>query len=334
MGVTLAVDAMSGDRGPAPIIPAIHRILEEDAEVDFILTGQRSQLAEHITSANERIRVVDASEVIEMSETPTTALRRKKNSSMHKAIELVAEGEAQAVVSAGNTGALMAISAVTLGIIEGIERPAIASHIPNRLGTGTTCVLDLGANVDCNERMLLQFAGMGTALTMAVKGIHSPSVSVLNVGVENIKGSELIKRAITLLEGSNLNFKGSIEGNGIFDDNATDVVVCDGFSGNVMLKTTEGISKMLKDMIETRFRRNLLTMSMALYASPVLGDLRRQMDPRQYNGASFVGLKGAVVKSHGNADPVGFVSVLRTAVQEAKYHLSDRIGEIINGMNI
>ena len=335
MGVTLAIDAMSGDRGPDSIVPAIILTLQKDPEVNFLITGKADQLRPLLRDKQfeDRIEIVEASEVVTMDDHPTKVLRRKKDSSMRKAIELVDDGRAEAVVSAGNTGALMAMSSLMLGLIEGIERPAIASFIPNRHCTDSTCVLDLGANVDCSEQMLLQFAAMGTALTMAVKNIRSPTVSVLNVGVENTKGSETIKKAISLLEKSGLvNFVGSIEGNGIFDEQATDVVVCDGFSGNVVLKTIEGLSQMIKSMIEQQFRRNLYTKATALLASPLLKELRRQMDARHYNGASFVGLKGAVVKSHGNADPIGFASAIQTAVQEAKYQLSAKTGEITRQM--
>jgi len=334
VGVTLAIDAMSGDRGPASILPAIVDSLKLDEEVNFLLTGQPALLRPLLGQGDflDRVEIVEASEVIAMDESPISALRRKKDSSMRRAIDLVNEGRAQAVVSAGNTGALMAISTIELGLIDGIERPAIASFVPNRLCTDAACVLDLGANVDCSERMLLQFAAMGSALTMALKGIPDPSVSLLNVGVENIKGSEIIKKAITLFEQSDLNFRGSIEGDGVFDDRATDVIVCDGFSGNVVLKTIEGLSKMIKGMIEQRFRKNLLSMSAAALVSPILRDLRKQMDPRRYNGASFVGLKGAVVKSHGDADAVGFGSAIQTAVQEAKHQLSAKTGELTKQM--
>ncbi len=334
MGVTLAVDAMSGDRGPASVVSAVSRSLEANPDLEVLLVGKPDRLEPLLPPAKrERVEIVGASEVVEMNESPVAALRQKKDSSMRRAIDLVAEDRAQAVVSAGNTGALMATATVRIGLIDGIERAAIASHIPNRHCTDSTCVLDLGANVDCTERMLLQFGVMGTALTMAVKEIESPTISLLNVGVENIKGSDLIKKACALFEQSNLNFQGSIEGNAIFDATATDVVVCDGFSGNVALKTIEGLSKMIKEMIERRFRRNLLTMGLAALASPVLGDLRRTMDHRRYNGACFVGLRQTVVKSHGNADSVAFAAAIATATQAVQHDLPVKTREIVGKLS-
>ena len=297
MSVVLAVDAMGGDLGPAVTLPACRQFLERHADARLLLAGQPEALA---SFTHERASVVPASEVVTMEDAVEVALRRKKDSSMRVAIEQVKSGAAQAAVSAGNTGALMAIARYLLRTMEGIERPAIATHIPNATG-GATTVLDLGANVDCTAAHLLQFAVMGSALVSAIDGKEQPRVGLLNIGEEAIKGSETIKRAGELLraaaERGDLNFIGNVEGNDIFQGSA-DIVVCDGFVGNVALKTIEGLATMLAQFMREEFTRNALTRLAALASQPVLGALKRRMDHRRYNGAALLGLRGLVELAH------------------------------------
>jgi len=275
--------------------------------------------------------MVAASEVVTMDDPLDVALRRKKNSSMRVAINQVKEGVAQAAVSAGNTGALMAIARYVLKTVEGIDRPAIASQLPNATG-GATTVLDLGANVDCTESHLLQFAVMGSALVAAIGNNPAPSVGLLNIGEEAIKGSEVIKKAGKLLrsasDSGDLNFYGNIEGNDIFKG-TTDIVVCDGFVGNVALKASEGLASMIRDFIKAEFSRNIFTKMAAIVAYPVLTAFKNRVDHRRYNGAALLGLQGLVFKSHGSADAFAFERALNRAYDAARNNLLERVRERI-----
>ena len=317
---------MGGDHGPSVTALASLQFLEETPDAKIILVGReddiRKVLAGRHSSASDRISVRATSEVVEMHEPPADALRRKKDSSMRVAVNLVKDGSAQACVSAGNTGALMAISRFVLKTLPGIDRPAIASQLPTR--TGVTTALDLGANVNCTPEQLVQFAVMGSALVSAVNGIDRPSIGLLNIGEEDIKGNDVVKQTAELLKSSGLNFYGNVEGNDIYKG-TTDVIVCDGFVGNVALKTSEGLALMLSDFLREEFTRNPLRKALALFALPVLKAFKRRVDPRRYNGATLVGLKGVVIKSHGSADVLAFVHALKWAYAEAAHGVLDRI---------
>ncbi|MCD6680105.1 MAG: phosphate acyltransferase PlsX [Burkholderiaceae bacterium] len=321
MTVRIAIDCMGGDHGVSVTVPAALRFVASVPDVQLLLVGRNEVLEPALAAARaklrgvapgaERIELRHASEVVEMDEPPASALRGKRNSSMRVAIDLVKNGEADACVSAGNTGALMAISRFVLKMLEGIDRPAIASQMPNEQG-GTTTMLDLGANVDCEPEHLLQFAIMGSALVAALDGREQPSVGLLNIGEETIKGNDAVKIAAELLRASSLNFYGNVEGNDIYEG-TTDVVVCDGFVGNVALKTSEGVARMLSGYIREEYRRHVFTRLMALMSFPVLRRFRERLDPRRYNGAALVGLRGVVIKSHGSADAYAFEFALRRA---------------------
>jgi len=279
-----------------------------------------------------QLSVLHASEIITMDESPAVALRGKKDSSMRVAINLVKDGSAHACISAGNTGALMAISRFVLKTLPNVERPAICSILPTR--TGHTYMLDLGANVDCTAEHLLQFGIMGSVLVSSIEGKASPSVGLLNIGEEDIKGNEVVKRAAELLRASGLNFYGNVEGDDIYKG-TTDVVVCDGFVGNVALKASEGIIRMLGFYLREEFHRNLFTRVAGLIAKPVLNAFRNRIDPRQYNGATLLGLRGIVVKSHGSADHLAFRIAIGRAVDEARggvlNHITERMSAIQEG---
>ena len=332
--VRLAVDCMGGDFGAAVTLPACRSFLAAHPHAELLLVGRTDALA---GAANwPRCRIVAASEVVEMSDSIEIALRRKKNSSLRVAVSQVkpdASGvaAAQACVSAGNTGALMAVSRYLLKTLEGIDRPAIASIMPNERD-GFTTVLDLGANVDCTPEHLLQFAVMGSALVAAIEGKEDPSVGLLNIGEEAIKGSETIKQAGELLRaaaaGGLLNFHGNVEGNDIFKG-TTDIVVCDGFVGNVMLKTSEGLAAMLGAFVKQEFTRNVFTRLVALLALPVLRHIQARVDPRRLNGGALLGLRGLVFKSHGSADAVAFENALNRAYDAARNGLLDRVHDRI-----
>jgi len=330
MIVTVAVDAMGGDHGPAVTVPASLSFLEETPEARVVLVGLdaplRAALAKSRSPALERVTVHPATEIIAMDEPPAEALRRKKDSSMRVAINLVHRGSAQACVSAGNTGALMAIARFVLKTLPGIDRPAIASQLPTRQGVVT--VLDLGANVNCTPQQLVQFAVMGSALAAAVDGVERPSVGLLNIGEEDIKGNDVVKQTSELLKRSGLNFYGNVEGDDIFKG-TTDVVVCDGFVGNVALKTAEGLAGMMYDFLKAEFTRNPLAKLAAIMTYPMLASFKRRVDPRRHNGATLVGLKGIVVKSHGAADILAFHYALRKAHAEATHGVLDRIAQRI-----
>ena len=321
--VRLSVDCMGGDHGPAVTLPACRAFLASHPAAEVLLVGRPDALAS--AAGWPRCRIIEAGEVVRMDDPVEVALRRKKDSSMRVTIaQLRAEdgsaASADACVSAGNTGALMALARYLLKTIDGIDRPAIATVMPNRRD-GFTTVLDLGANVDCTAEHLLQFAVMGSALVSAVEGKARPSVGLLNVGEEVIKGSETIKRAGELLRAAAdaglIDFHGNVEGDDIFEGTA-DVVVCDGFVGNVALKTAEGLAAMLAAFVKQEFTRSAFTKLAALAALPVLNRLKRRVDHRRYNGAALVGLRGLVFKSHGSADAFAFEQALNRAYDAAR----------------
>ena len=326
MTVTVAIDCMGGDHGPHVTVPAALSFLSSRPGVDVVLVGLKdaidAELRARRASESPRLRVHHASEVVLMDEAPASALRRKKDSSMRVAIDLVKRGEAQACISAGNTGALMATARFVLSTLPGIDRPAIISALPTM--RGSTHVLDLGANVDCTAEHLLQFAVMGATLVSALERRERPTVGLLNIGEEAIKGNEVVKQAADLLRASDLNFIGNVEGNGIYLG-AADVIVCDGFVGNVMLKTSEGMAVMMRSFLRDEFTRNPMARLSALLAAPVLNSFRRRVDYRRYNGATLVGLRGVVVKSHGSADAVGFEHAIARAADEVSNDLLRRI---------
>ena len=324
---TIALDCMGGDFGIPVVVPAALKSLAQHPELNLILVGKQdeidTELAKHKQATGTRLSVQHATEVVSSDEPPSQALRGKKDSSMRVAINLVKEGRAQACVSAGNTGALMATARFVLKTLPGIDRPAICTVLPNMKG-GHTHVLDLGANVDSSAESLLEFAVMGSALCNAVDNNPQPSVGLLNIGEEEIKGNERVKEAARLLADSKLNYIGYVEGDGIYKGDA-DVVVCDGFVGNVMLKTTEGVAKMISHYMKQEFKRNVLTLLSGLIAMPVLKAFRKRIDPREYNGASLLGLQGIVIKSHGSADTLSFSNAIREALMEVKNNVPARI---------
>ncbi|MBK1726426.1 phosphate acyltransferase PlsX [Halorhodospira neutriphila] len=317
---TLSLDAMGGDYGPEAVVPAALGALERHPELHITLVGQRPRLLEELERQRagepERLTIHHCNEVVGMDEPPSQALRYKRDSSMRVALERVRAGEADGCVSAGNTGALMATARYLLKTLPGIDRPAIMSTIPSR--GGATHMLDLGANIDCTAEHLFQFAVMGAVATEAIHGVERPRVGLLNIGEEEIKGNEQVKRAAGLLSASEpINYVGYIEGDGIFTGEA-DIVVCDGFVGNVALKSSEGVAALISEYMRTEFRRTLLTRLAGLVAMPVLKALRRRIDPRQYNGASLLGLRGVALKSHGSADAFAFGRAIDTAVLEVQ----------------
>ena len=323
------MDAMGGDHGLAVTVPASLDFLQAHATAQIILVGDPQLLAQALAKAAPelmtRIEIVAANEVVLMDDPIEIALRRKKNSSMRLAIEQVKEGRAEAVISSGNTGALMAISRYLLKTLDGIDRPAIATAIPNELGTGTT-VLDLGANADCLPINLLQFAQMADVMLRVVDGKSSPTIGLLNIGEEVIKGNEVVKEAGELLRNSQLNFFGNVEGNDIFKG-TVDIVVCDGFGGNIVLKASEGLAKMMTGMIRTEFNRSWLTKLMALCAMLPLVRVKNRVDHRRYNGAVLLGLRGCVIKSHGSADRLAIAAALERAYEAGKNRMVERIAE-------
>ncbi len=320
---------MGGDHGPHVTVPAALDFQSRWPDVALVLVGLQDaierELAARGVAAGERLRVHRASQVVGMDEPPVQAMRAKKDSSMRVAVNLVKSGEAHACVSAGNTGALMAISRFVLKTLPGIDRPAIATVLPNMKG-GYTYVLDLGANVDCTPEQLMQFGVMGAMLVSAVEHKERPSVGLLNIGVEDIKGNETVKQAAELLRASGLNFYGNVEGDDIYNG-TTDVVVCDGFVGNSVLKASEGVAKMLLGFLKTEFTRNPWRKVVALLAMPVFKALRARMDPGKYNGASLLGLKGIVIKSHGSAGVFAFARALERALEEVRNDVPQRIAQ-------
>lgn len=326
MDITVAIDVMGGDHGPHVTVPAALDLLARDPEINIVLVGLthviEAELKANKSAPGPRLRIHHASEVVTMDDAPALALRTKKDSSMRVAVNLVKTGEAHACVSAGNTGALMAISRFVLKMLPGIDRPAIATVLPSL--HGQTYVLDLGANVDCTASDLLQFGVMGAMLASAVENNPSPSIGLLNIGEEEIKGNEVVKQAGDLLRASHLNFYGNVEGDDIYKG-TTDVVVCDGFVGNAVLKTSEGLAQMLGTFLRQEFRRNLLTKLAGLFALPVLNAFKKRVDHRSYNGASLLGLRGIVIKSHGSADRYAFRCALQRAASEVRTGVLRRI---------
>lgn len=326
--VTVAIDVMGGDHGPHVTIPAALALLKEDSNVNVILVGLSeaidAQLRLHKAQNHPRISIQHASETVLMDESPQSALKNKKDSSMRVAINLVKEGSADACVSAGNTGALMATARFVLKTLDGIDRPAIAGVLPSK--HGITYMLDLGANADCTPEHLLQFAIMGSVLVACVEQKDRPSVGLLNIGSEDIKGNEVVKQTAALLRASHLNFYGNVEGDDIYKG-TTDLVVCDGFVGNVALKTSEGLAHLMGGFLGQEFKRNMFTKLMALISMPVLKAFKKRLDPRRYNGASFLGLRGIVVKSHGGADVFAFKHAIIKAVDEAQSGVLSHIAE-------
>jgi phosphate acyltransferase len=320
----LAVDCMGGDHGPSVTLPACRAFLDAHPQAHLLLVGLPDALQGF---AHPRAKVVAATEVVTMDDPLEVALRKKKDSSMRVAITQVKDGAAQAAVSAGNTGALMAIARHVLKTLDGIDRPAIAAQLPNALG-GATTVLDMGANVDCTAEHLFQFAVMGSALVSALTDDENPSVGLLNIGEEAIKGNEIIKKTGELprsaAKSGDLNFYGNVEGNDIFTG-LTQIVVCDGFVGNVSLKTSEGVAKMIVGFLKTEFSRNIFTKMAAIAAYPILNALKSRVDHRRYNGAALLGLRGLVFKSHGSADVYAFERALTKAYDAASHNLLDKV---------
>lgn len=319
---------MGGDFGPSVTVPAALAYLAGDADASIILVGLpaaiEAQLQACGASVSPRLRIHAASEVVAMDESPALALKNKKDSSMRQAVNLVKAGEADVCVSAGNTGALMATSRFVLKMLPGIERPAIATILPTQ--KGHVHVLDLGANVDCTPVQLLQFGIMGAMLVAAVEHKERPTVGLLNIGEEEIKGNEAVKQAGALLRASGLNFYGNIEGDDIYKG-TTDVVVCDGFVGNIVLKTSEGLAQMLGAFLRQEFKRNLLTRLAALMALPVLKAFKKRTDHRRYNGAALLGLQGIVIKSHGSANAYAFRFAIERAAEAVRNGVLSRINE-------
>ncbi|PCH62243.1 MAG: phosphate acyltransferase [Gammaproteobacteria bacterium] len=316
---TIALDAMGGDHGVSTIVSAACQLLKETSNVKLILVGQQDAIADALRQQKMTVgaclSIQHASEIVGMDESPALALRGKKDSSMRVAINLVKEGAADACVSAGNTGALMATARYVLKTLPGINRPAICTTLPT-VDTHTH-MLDLGANVDTSAEHLFQFAVMGSVLVSAVDDIESPTIGLLNIGEEEIKGNEQVKQAAKLLESSHLNYHGFIEGNDIYQGKVN-VVVCDGFAGNVALKSSEGVAKMMSHYLKECFNRNWMTRIAALFSSGVLKRFRDRMDPRRHNGASLLGLRGIVIKSHGGADAFAFKHAILEAMIEVE----------------
>ena len=328
MRATIALDAMGGDHGPAVVVPAALATLRVFPDVKLILVGDETAIAAamktHRALPDERLAVQHTSQHIEMGDHPSQALRGKKDSSMRVCIDLVKQGAAHACVSAGNTGALMVTARFVLKTLPGIDRPAIISAIPTI--KGHTHLLDLGANVDSTPQQLLQFAVMGSVLRSAVENVARPRVALLNIGEEAIKGNEKVKETARLLESSDLNYIGFVEGDGIYAGHA-DVIVCDGFVGNVALKSSEGVARMVQHFAKEEFGRTVFRRLAGVIAWPVIRAFRDRIDPRRYNGASLVGLRGIVIKSHGSADEVAFSVAIREAVAEINKNVPARISE-------
>lgn len=329
----IAIDAMGGDHGPGVTVPASLQALKQYPKLRLILVGDEQQLTAELkrqgSSPSARLGIQHASQVVTMDEAPSSALRGKKDSSMRVAINLVKQGDAQACVSAGNTGALMATARFVLKTLEGINRPALITALPTM--NGHCHMLDLGANVDSPAEALYQFAVMGSVLASAVDNNPSPTVGLLNVGEEEIKGNEQVKQAHRMLSGNGLNYVGYVEGDDIFKG-TVDVVVADGFVGNVALKTSEGVGKMISHYMKQEFKRNLFTKLAALVAMPVLNAFRKRIDPRAYNGASLVGLRGIVIKSHGSADAFSYATAIREAMLEVEKNVPGKIQQQLGNL--
>ena len=320
---------MSGDLGADVVVRAANQVLRNNPAVDLVVVGDRDELEARIKSivgSEPRLTVQHASEVVEMSESPVDALRKKKDSSMRVAINLVKEGRAQACVSAGNTGALMATAKYVLKMLPGIDRPAIITELPAK--GGSLHMLDLGANTLCSADHLFQFAVMGSIVTADITGVENPRVALLNIGAEDTKGHDTVKDAASMLNASSLNYVGFIEGSDLFSGKA-DVVVTDGFTGNVALKTMEGTVGLASHYLKREFTRNWFAKLQAILARPVLKNLSIEMDPRNYNGATLVGLNGIVIKSHGSADSYAFQHAIETAIVEVDNQVPEQIGNLL-----
>lgn len=324
--VTIAIDAMGGDSGAVTVVNAAKLALEANPRLRLILVGDESAIVELLNacglSQSERLSIHHASEVVRMDDPPSVAMRNKKDSSMRVAINLVKQGEAAACVSAGNTGALMAIARFVLKTLPGIDRPALCTTLPAL--NGHTHVLDLGANLDCTDEHLVQFAVMGATLAEAVDNVSRPRVGLLNIGAEEMKGNEAVKAAGKRLEKTALNYIGFVEGNEIYAD-SVDVVVCDGFVGNVALKTSEGLAGMISYYLKQEFKRTILGKLIGLMAMPILNAFKDRIDWRRYNGASLLGLKGIVIKSHGSADAKAFANAIEVAMIEVRKNVPHMI---------
>lgn len=327
--VTIALDAQGGDKGAAVCVPAGLAMLRQHPDLHLIFVGQREVIDPFVQDLGEvasRVTVQDARQVVGMDEHPADALRKKKDSSMRVAIDLVKSGQADACVSAGNTGALMATARFVLKTLPGIDRPAIMVPVPTI--HGRTYMLDLGANSDCTPEHLFQFAVMGSVVATGIENIEFPRIALLNIGEEEIKGNETVKQAAALLSASPLNYVGFIEADRIPDQRA-DVVVCDGFTGNVALKSMEGTARLVRHFLEQEFRSGIYGRLAGLVALPVLRSLANKLDPRRYNGASLVGLDGIVIKSHGGADRVAFRQAIHTAMIEVSKQVPDQIRKLL-----
>jgi len=332
--ITIAIDAMGGDSGPSVTVPAALDFLAAHPGARVVLVGMEDAIRAQIRqagAAEERLAVRHATQVVEMHERPALALRGKKDSSMRVAVNLVRDGAAQACVSAGNTGALMATGHFVLKTLAGIDRPAIAARLPTV--SGHTTMLDLGANVDCTAEHLYEFAVMGSALVEATEHKPRPTVGLLNIGEEEIKGSDVVKVAGEMLRASSLNFFGNVEGDDIYRG-TVDVVVCDGFVGNVALKASEGLAKMIGQFLSEEFNRNLRSKAGALFALPAIHRFKDRLDHRRYNGASLIGLRGIVMKSHGSADRLAFACALGRAYDEAATGVLGRITELVAARSV
>jgi len=320
---------MGGDHGASVVVPAAIKALSQYPNLCLVLVGDKQILQDNLQPYGQqtRLQIQHAAEQVAMDEAPIQALRNKKNSSMRVAIDLVKKKQVSACVSAGNTGALMAIARLVLATLPHIERPAIISTLPT--STGHTHMLDLGANINSRPQHLLQFAVMGSVLSKAVDNINSPKVALLNIGTEASKGNKIIQKAAVLLEQAPINYIGFIEGNDIYAGKA-DVVVCDGFAGNIALKASEGVAKMIAHYTKEAFSQNLFTRLVALIAQPVFKKLRQRTDPRRYNGASLLGLQGIVIKSHGSADVLAFVHAIQEAIHEVEKNIPEQISDQLN----
>lgn len=323
---TISIDAMGGDYGLDVTVPASLQALKKNRSLHLVLVGNQEEISAHLEQVDSdlksRIQIHHASQTVAMDESPSSALRKKKDSSMRVALNLVKEGDAGACVSAGNTGALMATSRFVLKMLPGIDRPAISAALPTV--RGTSYMLDLGANVDATPESLFQFAVMGAELVSAVADNSNPSIGLLNIGEEEIKGNEMVKQAAELMANSDLNYYGFVEGDDIYKG-TVDVVVCDGFVGNIALKASEGLAHMVSHFIKTGFNKNFLTKISGLIAMPVLKAFRGRIEPRNYNGASLLGLRGIVVKSHGGTDVMGFSNAINVAVAEVEHAVPQKI---------
>jgi glycerol-3-phosphate acyltransferase PlsX len=326
--LTIAVDAMSGDHGAHVTVPAAIDVLAGNQDLRLLLVGRPGDIRPLLqqSGAEGRCEIVEASEIVGMDERPQDAVRKKKDSSMRVAINLVRDGQAAACISAGNTGALLATARFVLGMVPGIDRPAIVSSIPS--ANGHTVMLDLGANPDCTAQHLVQFALMGSVLACDLHGIERPRVGLLNVGEEDIKGTAELREAHRLLALAPINYCGFVEGDDIFSGDA-DVVVTDGFTGNVALKTSEGLARFISSVMREEFSRSTMRKAGAVAATPALKALKQRLDPRGYNGASMIGLSGVIIKSHGGADRLAFANAVRVAIVEAQKGVPAQIGALV-----